>query len=152
MRRKLLAVLLTSLLALGAAACGGGDGDGPRAGDDDDRPAAANHDRDEGHDGGKEDKGEDDRKQPLAGDDAIVVTVRNRDASVRGDTEVALGDEVTIAVTADTADHVHVHGYDELVDIRPGEVARVRFTADIPGVFEVELEDAGLPLLELTVR
>ena len=81
-----------------------------------------------------------------------MVRVRNGDASVRGDTEVALGDEVTIAVTADTADQVHVHGYDELVDVRPGEVAQVRFTADIPGVFEVELEDAGLPLLELTVR
>ena len=66
--------------------------------------------------------------------------------------EVSTGDKVAIAVTSDVADHVHVHGYDELVDLVPGERAVLRFTANIPGVWEVELEDAGDLLFELKVE
>lgn len=66
--------------------------------------------------------------------------------------EVEVGEKVSIAVTSDVADHVHVHGYDELVDVAPDERAVLRFTADIPGVWEVELEDAHKLLFELKVQ
>ena len=66
--------------------------------------------------------------------------------------EVSTGDKVAIAVTSDVADHVHVHGYDKLVDLVPGERAVLRFTANIPGVWEVELEDAHELLFELKVE
>src|SRR3546814_16091229 len=65
-----------------------------------------------------------------------------------GRTSVPLGDAVTIRVTSDVTDHVHLHGYDVLADVAAGGTAELVFTADIPGVFEVELEDAGLALLE----
>jgi len=65
--------------------------------------------------------------------------------------KVALGSQVRLEVTADRADEVHLHGYDRKVDAEPGKPAVLQFQADTPGVFEVELEDAGLKLVELQV-
>lgn len=69
-----------------------------------------------------------------------------------GRQEVALGKEVALTVTADVADEVHLHGYDRRVDVAPGTSASLTFTADIPGIFEVELESRGVKLMELVVR
>jgi nitrous oxide reductase len=65
--------------------------------------------------------------------------------------EVPVGDELTLRVTADVADEVHVHGYDLTADVAPGTPAELTFVADIPGQFEVELEEAGLLIVELLV-
>ncbi|WP_328532162.1 hypothetical protein OG984_14030 [Nocardioides sp. NBC_00368] len=65
---------------------------------------------------------------------------------------VALGESVTLAVTSDVADEVHVHGYDAHVDLVAGQEGALTFTADIPGRFEVELEGAGALLVELEVK
>jgi heme/copper-type cytochrome/quinol oxidase subunit 2 len=66
--------------------------------------------------------------------------------------KVPLGSEVRLEVTADRADEVHLHGYDRKVDIEPGTPAVLEFLADTPGVFEVELEEAALKLVELQVE
>ena len=65
---------------------------------------------------------------------------------------VDIGQKVRIRVQADRSEEVHVHGYDLKADVAPGRPAVVDFTADVPGVFEVELEQAGLKLLELQVQ
>ncbi len=64
---------------------------------------------------------------------------------------VALGSEVTISVAADAFEEVHVHGYDLFADIEPGAPGVITFNADIPGIFEVELESAHQLLFELVV-
>jgi hypothetical protein len=64
---------------------------------------------------------------------------------------VDLGEQVVLAITSDTSDRVHVHGYDLTVVLVPGEPATLTFEADKPGVWEVELHDAGNVLLELQV-
>ena len=56
-----------------------------------------------------------------------------------------------IEVRSDTTDHVHVHGYDLLADVGPGTRGRIRFVANVAGIFEVELEEAGLLLFRLEV-
>lgn len=61
-----------------------------------------------------------------------------------------LGEEVTIRVSGDSADHVHVHGYDLFLHLTEG-AGELVFTADIPGVFEIELEEAGVTLIQLEV-
>ncbi len=66
--------------------------------------------------------------------------------------KVKQGEPVVLRVTSDTADEVHVHGYDKKVDVAAGGTAEISFTPDIPGVFEVELEERKLTLLELEVR
>jgi heme/copper-type cytochrome/quinol oxidase subunit 2 len=66
--------------------------------------------------------------------------------------KVKLDSQVRLEVTADRAEEVHLHGYDRKVDVEPGKQATLEFTADTPGVFEVELEEKGLKLLELQVQ
>lgn len=84
-------------------------------------------------------------------DGSIEVSVEGGEVS--GDTEakVASGTDVTIEVTSEEDDRIHVHGYDLYGEISDGS-GSVKFTADIPGVFEVELEEAGTRLVELTVE
>ena len=74
-----------------------------------------------------------------------------------GDIRVTKGDQVTIIVSADAPDDVHLHGYDLEKPVAPGKPATFRFTADIEGIFEMEshkAEDEGRdPLLaKLTVE
>ena len=57
-----------------------------------------------------------------------------------------------LQVVADTADEVHLHGYDKKVDLVKGKPANLTFKADVPGIFEVELEERGLKLLDLVVK
>lgn len=65
---------------------------------------------------------------------------------------VEQGQRLTLVVTSDVADHVHLHGYDKMVDVGPGRPAKLPFTATIPGRFEVELEDSGVQIAEIEVR
>lgn len=62
------------------------------------------------------------------------------------------GDRVVVLVSSDVPDEVHVHGYDLLRDVAPGRRARIAFRATIPGRFEIELEDRGTQVAELTVE
>lgn len=62
------------------------------------------------------------------------------------------GAQVALFVTADTRDEVHVHGYDLKANVAPGKPASIRFRADVPGRYEIELENAGKQIAELTVE
>lgn len=65
--------------------------------------------------------------------------------------EVLMGETVGITVLADVTDEIHVHGFDLTFPTEPGVPTVVTFTADAQGIFEVELEEAELPLFELVV-
>ncbi len=65
---------------------------------------------------------------------------------------VQKGDRVVIVVASDVADEVHLHGYDLERDVAAGGTARIRFTAKVPGRFEVELEQRGVQIADLTVE
>lgn len=80
-----------------------------------------------------------------------VVVAGGEVSSGGGRRSVELGDTVTVRVTSDVADSIHLHGYDVEVELPAGQAAELRFEATIPGVFEVELENSGLPLLELEI-
>jgi hypothetical protein len=62
------------------------------------------------------------------------------------------GDDVRFVVDSDTADEVHVHGYDIGEDVAAGGKVEFDFPADIDGVFEVELESSATQIAELTVN
>jgi hypothetical protein len=64
---------------------------------------------------------------------------------------VSLGEPVLLSVTSDVADEVHVHGYDLKEDVAAGGTAEIEFTADLAGVWEVELEHSKVQLVELEV-
>ena len=82
--------------------------------------------------------------------DVVVVGGEPQGGIVRE--SVDLDSEVVVTVTSDVADEVHVHGYDLMADVAPGAPATIRFTADAPGRFEIELEDTGVQIAELEVR
>ena len=64
---------------------------------------------------------------------------------------VPQGAVVELTIEAATSDHVHVHGYDLMRDVAPGTPAQLRFEANLTGRFEIELEDAGQEIAQLTV-
>ena len=59
---------------------------------------------------------------------------------------------VVFVVRSDLADEVHLHGYDISRPVAAGGTARIAFVAKVPGRFEVELENIGSQIAELTVR
>ena len=65
--------------------------------------------------------------------------------------KLSLGDDAIIYVTSDVADEVHLHGYDLTQNVAPGMRAELPVHATIPGRFEIELENSGVQLAELTV-
>jgi len=64
---------------------------------------------------------------------------------------VDVGAAVHIVFSGSVAEELHVHGYDLALELAPGGVEVLDFTADIPGIFEVELEGAGTLVFELEV-
>ena len=62
------------------------------------------------------------------------------------------GDRVRITVSSDTADELHLHGYDVSKDVASGGSATLELVADTTGSFELELEHAGTLVGNLEVR
>ncbi len=61
----------------------------------------------------------------------------------------SLGDTVVVEVLGEFDEQIHVHGYDLIIE--PGNDHILQFEALIPGRFEIELEQSGQLLIELTV-
>ena len=132
----------------------GGNGSGSNNGDaqQDGQDGEKRNNKHDGHEGSGNDGGHKDDPGKVP-EGAIVVEVKgNKVSGVEDTVEVAVGDEVILVVSSDKPDEVHVHGYDETDDVGPKERAEIEFTADIPGVFEVELEEAAQLLFELQVQ
>jgi heme/copper-type cytochrome/quinol oxidase subunit 2 len=85
---------------------------------------------------------------------AAIPLIRVEDgAKVEGlDTlSVRIGESVIFDVASDQADEIHVHGFDLYFDVMPGQNTRVEFSADATGIFEVELHDSLVKLLDIEV-
>jgi hypothetical protein len=52
------------------------------------------------------------------------------------------GDEVTLTITSDTGDEVHLHGYDRHLPLKAGEAATLHIQATRTGRFPFELHKA----------
>jgi FtsP/CotA-like multicopper oxidase with cupredoxin domain len=66
---------------------------------------------------------------------------------------VKRGDRARIRVSSqDTTDEVHLHGYDIARDLKAGGSVRFSFDADAEGIFEMELEGAGVQIAKLVVE
>jgi hypothetical protein len=81
----------------------------------------------------------------------VEVTVTGDQVIGGGRIDVDLGEEVRIVVTSDVEDEAHLHGYDLIAEVGPGLEGVIEFVADIPGIFELELEQSGLELARLQV-
>lgn len=133
-RRILPAAALTLMLLLGLAACGGDDDASPSTTTETTTVAPPPP-----------------PPAPAAERVEIVVEGGRPQGGIARPT-VAQGDRVVLVVRSDVTDEVHVHGYDLSKDVAAGGTARISFVADVPGRFEVELENAGVQLADLTVE
>ena len=84
--------------------------------------------------------------------DAAITVAGGAVTGVGPRLDVPLGATLRLTVRSDAADELHVHGYDRSLDLAPGAPALLELTADLPGVFEVELHDAGTVVTSLRVR
>ncbi len=86
-------------------------------------------------------------------DGPLVIEVLFTGGTVQGGgrIQVPRGKPVVVRVTSDVAEEIHVHGYDIYADLEPGITGELTFVADVPGVFEVELERSRLEIIELEV-
>lgn len=64
---------------------------------------------------------------------------------------VGVGDRVSVWVLSDVYAEIHVHGYNVFFEAPAGVPTEVTLTADVPGIFEVELEETHTPLFALEV-
>lgn len=90
--------------------------------------------------------------EPVQEETVVELSVEGgKRASGVAQIEVEQGEQVVFVVTSDAADELHLHGYDKTADLQPGEPARLAVTADLPGVWELELHHSGVLLTELKV-
>jgi hypothetical protein len=82
----------------------------------------------------------------------IDITYKAGKIAGGGRKQIAKGSTVTLQVTSDIVDEVHLHGYDKAVDTIANQPVQIVFKADASGVFEVELEKKGLKLVEIEVK
>ena len=80
------------------------------------------------------------------------------DVSVTGTTmspstlTVKQGDHVTMTVTTDKAEEIHLHEYDIKFEGEPGKKVTHTFTANITGDHTIEIEDSSAEIGKLTVN
>ena len=83
----------------------------------------------------------------------VVIDLTIMDGSVEGGVRreaARVGQWVTLRVSGNASDEVHIHGYDLYIELVEGQ-GRLTFEASIPGVFEVELERTHTLVLQLEV-
>ena len=82
----------------------------------------------------------------------VSVTVRGGQVQGPSRQRVERNETVTVRVSSDVADEIHVHGYNKTAPVAAGGTGEVSFVATFPGVFEVEFEKSGKLLFTLEVR
>lgn len=85
--------------------------------------------------------------QPHQSEKKFVVKIQNKKlVSGLATIRVIEGDKVLLTVYSDTNDELHLHGYDKMIDLLASTPAMLRFTANITGHFEYELEHERLEI------
>jgi len=95
-----------------------------------------------------------DGTETLTGDTSLQtyhLVVADGEVQTPGRITIDLGSVVQLHIHSDVSDEIHVHGYDILRPIEPGGEVEINFVANLPGVWETEMEDSGLVLIELVV-
>jgi hypothetical protein len=85
--------------------------------------------------------------------DVPTIVVRNGEP-VGGvqELEFDAGEDVRFRVSSDQAEEIHVHGYDISQDVSAGGTTEFDFPAEIEGIFEAELEELGVQIVELRIN
>lgn len=90
--------------------------------------------------------------QPSATTKIFDLIVKNKKLVSGPETiQVTEGDQVTINITNDEDEELHLHGYDKSVDLEASKSAQLNFTANLTGRFPYELEHSKTEIGALEV-
>lgn len=82
----------------------------------------------------------------------IEITVADGSVTPAGDrVEVGVGEEITLAISADEPGELHAHTTEELTLAYPAGESEQTLVVDQPGVVEVESHDLGVVIVQLQV-
>jgi FtsP/CotA-like multicopper oxidase with cupredoxin domain len=95
--------------------------------------------------------GSDDKTKTASGPQTVTVVNGKPQGGVKTIT-YNKGDTVDLTVRSDTADEIHIHGYDVHKDVGKGGSVHFSFPASIDGRFVVELENKGEQIASLQVE
>lgn len=84
----------------------------------------------------------------------VDITVKNGTVAPQGDrVDVKVGQEVTLRITSDAHDTIHVHSDPEQeFEIGKGDDVEKSFTIDTPGQVAVEAHHLDVTIVQLVVR
>jgi plastocyanin len=83
----------------------------------------------------------------------VEVTVTGRKVDPAPSTvKLGVGETLTLTVTSDHDDVLHIHGFDLEKTLKAGQPTSVELTGDAPGVYEVETHEPELRLLKIAVQ
>ncbi|GAA4724637.1 hypothetical protein GCM10025782_23380 [Pedococcus ginsenosidimutans] len=83
----------------------------------------------------------------------LRITITGKKVSPAPSTvDLAVGEKLTLVVTSDHDDELHLHGFDVEDKLKAGAPTTVTVTGKDPGVFEVETHEPPLRLLKIAVR
>jgi hypothetical protein len=66
--------------------------------------------------------------------------------------DLGVGESLTLTVTSDHADELHIHGFEVEKELVAGQPMSVTVTGGQPGVYEVETHHPELRLLKIAVK
>jgi hypothetical protein len=88
-----------------------------------------------------------------AGGDVPTIVVRHGEpeGGVQ-ELEYSAGDRIRFRVSSDEAEEIHVHGYDLSQEVPANGTVEFDFPAELEGIYEAELEERGVQIIELRVN
>lgn len=92
---------------------------------------------------------------PQSNNKTFELTVKDKKLVSGPETlKVTQGDNVTIKITNDEDEELHLHGYDKSVDLAKDKPAELVFTANLTGrfIFELEHSKTDIGALEVSPR
>jgi hypothetical protein len=137
--RKLVPALLVVAAAVALVACGSSDESTTTSGDTT---------------GSGADSGKAAPEAEKPGDAEVPTIVVKNGEPVGGVQELDFnaGDQIRFRVSSDTAEEIHVHGYDIAKDVPAGGTVEFDFPAELEGIYEAELEGLGVQIAELRIN
>ena len=82
--------------------------------------------------------------QPQRQEQRVALAIAQRKIAPKPPTiRVRQGDNITLVWTTDEIVSIHLHGYDHLLEVKPGEEKTMRIDAAVPGRFPVSAHGYG---------
>ena len=93
-------------------------------------------------------------ESPATEDVIVDIAIKDGKVTPQGDrVDVKVGQKVTLRISSDAAEEIHVHSDPEhTYEVKPGDAIEESFTIDTPGQVAVEAHELDATIVQLVVR